>query len=172
MKTCKGCKIEFPKTLEHFYRDRKYLMSRCKVCYNALNKARREANPGRRSAVNKAWREANPDKVRKAVKAWRDANPNAIVRASNRRRAKRLGNGFEKYTLVELFKIYGTNCYLCDMPINLEVSGQISSNPRWRSGLHVEHFVDISLGGPDTLENVRPSHAWCNLAKTPNSMLV
>ena len=35
------------------------------------------------------------------------------------------------------------------------------------SGLHIEHFIDIALGGPDTLENVRPSHAWCNLTKAP-----
>jgi 5-methylcytosine-specific restriction endonuclease McrA len=64
-----------------------------------------------------------------------------------------------------MLELYGTNCYLCDMPINLQVSGQPGSNPQWRSGLHIEHFVAITNGGSDTIENVRPSHAWCNLTK-------
>jgi 5-methylcytosine-specific restriction endonuclease McrA len=52
------------------------------------------------------------------------------------------------------------------MPIDFNSPRQVGK-PGWRSGLHIDHFVDISLGGPDTLENVRPSHGWCNLTKTP-----
>ena len=72
-----------------------------------------------------------------------------------------------------MFDTYGTNCYLCDMPIDLDAPRRAGFPPKkvkgmwhfWRSGLHVEHFIPITLGGSDTLENVRPSHAWCNLAK-------
>lgn len=41
----------------------------------------------------------------------------------------------------------------------------------WELGLHIEHVVDIALGGADTLENVRPAHGICNIKKTANQKL-
>ena len=43
--------------------------------------------------------------------------------------------------------------------------------PGWQNGLHIEHVIDLALGGLDTLENVRPSHAVCNLKKNPRGMV-
>ena len=182
MKTCTKCKQEFPATLEYFYKEKqgKYFQSYCKFCMKEIGKAWRKTNSEKVNEASRVWRKENPEKFRASYKAYENANPEK-VKAKNkawslanpekrsattrRRRAKKLGNGFESYTLKEIFKLYGTNCYLCDMPINLKVSGKSGSNPQWRSGLHIEHFIDIALGGPDTLENVRPSHGWCNLTK-------
>ena len=35
----------------------------------------------------------------------------------------------------------------------------------WKLGLHIDHVISLSKNGPDTLANVRPSHALCNLSK-------
>jgi 5-methylcytosine-specific restriction endonuclease McrA len=150
VKTCIKCKQSFPKTLEYFSKKGKYLESYCKKCSRLKGKAFYAANSEKQKQVKKMWKQANPEKAR---------------HYSRSQRARKQGNEVEFYTLEEVFKIYGTNCYLCDMPINLEVSGKFGSNPQWKSGLHIEHFIPINLGGPDTIENVRPSHAWCNIAK-------
>ena len=135
MRTCITCKQEFPATVEYFYTKGKYLDCYCKPCNNKKNKI---------------WQKKNPGK--------------AIINRS-RNRAKKLGNDFKPYTLQQVFETYGTNCYLCDMPINFNVSGAVNSNPQWHSGFNIDHFIPVSKGGPDTLENVRPSHAWCNQSK-------
>lgn len=172
MKTCIKCKQDFPKTLEYFHKHGKYLQSYCKKCEKARSKDLYLANPEKKKANNKAWKKANPEKVNTNNKAWALANPEKQASSVRRHRAKKLGNGFEPYTLEEVFETYGTNCCYCDLPINFDVSGKKGSNPQWRSGLHIDHFIDIALGGPDTLENVRPSHAWCNETKIPNLLPV
>ncbi len=150
MKTCIMCKQEFPKTLEYFFSKGKYLDAYCKPCNNKKSRF---------------WYAKNSKKRNKTIKEWRNKNPDQARHYANKHRAKKSGNDFEFYTLQEVFETYGTNCYLCDMPINFSVSGKPNSNPQWKSGFHLEHFIPISNGGPDTLENVRPSHAWCNISK-------
>jgi hypothetical protein len=180
MKTCTQCKQEFPKTLEYFYKKKNGLHFYCKECAKANAKSWQKTNPEKVNASHKTYYKANPEKEKTRKKiyylanpkkinakssAWRKANPEKANALARKYRAKKLGNGFEPYTLEEIFETYGTNCYLCDLPINFNVSGRPGSNPQWRSGLHIEHFIDIALGGSDTIENVRPSHAWCNLTK-------
>jgi 5-methylcytosine-specific restriction endonuclease McrA len=29
----------------------------------------------------------------------------------------------------------------------------------------MEHVIDLAIGGPDSLENVKPAHGLCNLKK-------
>lgn len=41
--------------------------------------------------------------------------------------------------------------------------------PGWEDGLHLDHVVPLSKGGPDLITNVKPSHARCNLAKSANT---
>ena len=196
MKTCKGCNEEFPATLEFFSKSRNSLRSKCKTCLNAENLAWRKANPEKQYlshknsvaknpkkyyAYKEKWKKANPEKVRdwqraaylknidkriERSKEWRMSNPEKMRSYKRQRRARIKGNGHEYYTDAQVLELYGTNCYLCDMPIDLNAP-RSSGIPGWRSGLHIEHFIDIALGGPDTLENVRPSHAWCNLTKAP-----
>jgi hypothetical protein len=165
MKVCKKCDEAKPATLEYFYRNGKSLRSDCKTCRNSYVKSWGKANPDKVYAKNKTWKNANFEKVKTANKAWGKANRDKKNVSYQIYRARKLHNGFEKYTNAEIFEAYGTNCYLCDMPINLKVSGQSGSNPQWRSGLHIEHFVANVNGGPTTLDNLRPSHAWCNLSK-------
>ena len=41
----------------------------------------------------------------------------------------------------------------------------------WEFGLHIEHVIDIALGGPDSIDNVRASHGICNLRKNRKKMV-
>jgi 5-methylcytosine-specific restriction endonuclease McrA len=50
------------------------------------------------------------------------------------------------------------------LEIDLENSRKIGSLG-WKTSLQVDHVIPISKGGSDTLENVRPSHAICNMQK-------
>jgi hypothetical protein len=83
---------------------------------------------------------------------------------SRKRRASKVQNGHHPYTELEVLQIYGTVCYLCKDPINLQYERRIGK-PGWEFGLHIDHVVPIISGGPDRLENVRPTHAICNLRK-------
>jgi hypothetical protein len=106
--------------------------------------------------------EYNSKNIEKIRQLWRDKD--------RRRRANKKKNGFERYTENQVLKLYGTNCYLCSIPIDLNAT-RLIGKPGWQYGLHIEHVIDLALGGPDTLKNVRPSHAICNLKKKPKEMV-
>lgn len=194
MKNCVECGKEFPATFEFFYKKRDSLSSYCKDCHKERGKAWKKANQQKRTEKNKEWILKNPEKVKEYRKRWRNSNPDSVkedwanrspeslkrkretdknwAKSNNdkinghrrKRRALKLGNGHIPYTLQEVIDTYGTDCYLCQTPINLSASRQVGK-PGWQSGLHIDHLVPISKGGPDTLENVRPSHGICNIVK-------
>jgi 5-methylcytosine-specific restriction endonuclease McrA len=114
---------------------------------------------------------------------WLDENPYVLVaymkkvaneelerkkdiarKGGHTRRLRILENGYSYYSLTQVLTTYGKNCHLCHEPINLKASRRVGVGD-WLLGLHVDHLVSIAKGGPDTLENVRPSHAICNLKK-------
>lgn len=96
--------------------------------------------------------------------------PEISRQAKRRRRAKKLENGIEYYTEKQVLDTYGTSCYLCKKPIDMGAP-RTTWSKGWEFGLHIEHVFDIALGGPDTLENVRPAHGICNLKKKPRKMV-
>lgn len=103
------------------------------------------------------------DKNRERVREiWRNKD--------RRRRATIKNNGFEKYSENDVIDLYGSKCYLCSKEIDMNATRLVGS-PGWEKGLHIEHVIDIAKGGPDTLANVRPAHALCNLTKKPVEMV-
>lgn len=73
--------------------------------------------------------------------------------------------GWEHYTTEMILERWGTICYLCDEEINLEI-------PRTEpEGLHLDHVRPISKGGADIIDNVKPTHAHCNLSKSDKMWL-
>ena len=142
-------------------------------------------NKKRKKIVQKSWNEKNKERIKEYLKAYNIENKDRlrilkreyakirpdIDRAKNRRkRAKIRKNGFEKYTESQVIELYGTDCYLCNTPIDMKASRRCG-HPGWEKGLHIEHVIDIAKGGPDTLANVRPAHAICNLTKKPVEMV-
>jgi 5-methylcytosine-specific restriction endonuclease McrA len=130
----------------------------CMLCRDARNvwKATHYSkHPQKRAAYSKKYRETHPDQLRQVKR---------------RRRANLAEVDTEKYTEKEVLEFYGSNCHICELPIDMEVSRRPGIGEYWELGLHIDHLVPISKGGGDTLENVRPSHAKCNLRKSHRDM--
>ena len=85
-----------------------------------------------------------------------------LKRRKNRKRYK--GSVYMAYTVAEVLNTYGTNCHICKKPINMEAPRSVGQ-PGWEKALHLDHVIPLSKGGEDTIENIRPSHAQCNIIK-------
>lgn len=120
------------------------------------------------SAYKLKWQKSNPDKVKEMTKRWVAKNPEKvreIIRARDRiRRARKQGQEHEHYTEKEVLSTYGTDCYLCLTPIDLNASRKAGVGD-WEKGLHMDHVIPLSKGGGDNISNVKPAHAKCNLIK-------
>lgn len=55
-----------------------------------------------------------------------------------------------------LVAMYGSDCWLCGLPINLTIAWPHPSS------FSVDHVIPRSKGGTDALDNLRPSHLGCN----------
>jgi 5-methylcytosine-specific restriction endonuclease McrA len=114
----------------------------------------------------------NSKKLAEQQRKNRKKNPNykAVHAANNRRYRARIKNqGFEFYTEKDVIEKYGTICHICnkDIDMNSQRSSKVALELglEWENGLHLDHVIPISKGGSDTLDNVKPSHAKCNLSK-------
>lgn len=128
-----------------------------------------ERHPGQRAKYDQKYRDNNRTKTREASLSWNKSNPERMNAASRKRRALKLKNGHTPYTEPQVIDLYGTVCYLCDQQIDLQAARRVGKEG-WELGLHIDHVVPIVSGGPDTLENVRPTHALCNLRKNSTSI--
>jgi hypothetical protein len=141
-------------TRSGYHRHLRLKESVCKGCRDAQNEYDRKRfyqDPDLKRERNK--KHLNLEKKRSS---WR------------RREAKRRGNPSEKYLDSDVINLYGIKCYICDKIIDMSASRRSGIGDNWRMGLNIDHVVPISLGGPDTLENVRPTHAICNIKKGSN----
>lgn len=160
MKTCSSCNNTYPKTIEYFSPNGKtsagnmVLRSRCKEC---------------RQQEYKDYSLRNKDKERLRKKVYRDNNVEwhreYYRRKNHKRRALKRNNLHEPWKESEVLELHGTDCYLCNKPIDLNAPRVPGTGDNWENGLHMEHIIAISNGGPDNISNVRPSHAICNLTK-------
>jgi len=117
-----------------------------------------------RSAYKKEYNLKNSKKIKELQKEWRKNNPQYGPESVRRRRNKKTNNGYTPYKEFEVIDLYGTKCHICNLEIDFLCS-RSAKKDNWEFGLHIDHLIPISKGGPDTLENVRPSHAICNLRK-------
>jgi len=128
------------------------------------NKEYRIKNLEKRNQQFKEWYNKNKEHNSLRKKEWVKNNPDKVERQLSRRRARRLGNGAEPYTIQQVLDLYGTNCHICNIPINL-LAPRHPRKPGWEKGLHIDHVIPISKGGADTLDNVRPAHGLCNISR-------
>jgi 5-methylcytosine-specific restriction endonuclease McrA len=146
----------------------------CEPCRLALKQYRAnwyQKNQKRLRTYTNQWRLKNKEKNKETVKRYYkklvEENSDQFRRASNKRRAKKLANGFEIYTEQQVLDTYGSLCHICGIAIDLTAPRK-AGKQGWEMSLHIDHLCPISKGGPDTLANVRPSHAQCNLRKWAN----
>lgn len=179
-KICSMCKKE--KTLDLFIKrsDRKSgYTSMCKGCKNSKYKPTNEQakqykatwvekNPERHKEIKRNWHNKNADAINEQRRKKRKEDPLKIREsetiAKQRRRAKRRENGFELYSFEQFINLYGFTCHICKEAIDPSASRK-AGDAGWERGLHIDHVVPLSKGGPDTLENVRPAHGLCNMKK-------
>jgi 5-methylcytosine-specific restriction endonuclease McrA len=121
---------------------------------------------------NREWRSKNREHANAYQRDLRKNNPRFLElhnATSRRRRARIRSQGFEFFSETDIINKYGTNCHLCNGEIDLNAPRQARKKgplgQGWEKGLHIDHVVPIALGGSDTLDNVRPAHAFCNLSK-------
>lgn len=87
------------------------------------------------------------------------------AKTNKSRFARSSSNESNYFSVKTVIDTYGSDCHLCDKPIDLEASRKVGSDG-WELSLHIDHVTPLSKGGDDTLQNVRPSHAQCNLNKS------
>jgi 5-methylcytosine-specific restriction endonuclease McrA len=154
---CTPCKEAMKEHSKIKYAEKKEHILNQKKDYYQKNKERIKA-----LRIEKYYEDR--EKSLEIMKKYRAKRPEAVIRSKTRRRAKLRGNGYEFYTTEQVLQTYGTNCNICKEPIDMEAP-RSPGKPGWERSLHMDHLIPISKGGPDTLENVRPTHGLCNIKK-------
>lgn len=164
---CKTCHAEVNKK----YYDKSKMAAYANAYYHrnkeALNekaRAKRSANPEASREYKRIYYQLNKQRINKLSNAWRKENPEVGRRAKSKRRAAARNNLHNYYTIEQVIEKYGVICYLCNNEIDL-TAPRWTAKQGWENGLHIDHVVRIADGGPDNLENVRPTHGYCNLKK-------
>jgi 5-methylcytosine-specific restriction endonuclease McrA len=114
------------------------------------------------------WRE--PEKFRKRSRDYSKNNPEKVLQINRRRKARLKNAAVSKYTEKQVLDLHGTDCHLCGKPIDMQAP-RWTAMPGWELGLHIDHVIPIAKGGADSLDNVKPSHGFCNVSKNANPFL-
>lgn len=156
VKTCTVCKRVYPATSEFFHAQSKGkygYTSKCKDCKNKEIESWRMANQDKHRSYKVKWRTENPEKAKEVRR-----------NGERRRRAQKTNTRTDSYTEFDVLELYGTNCHMCGYAIDLTAPRNCVGDG-WEFGLQIDHVIQLVLGGTDTLDNVRPSHAICNSRK-------
>jgi len=188
-KTCSICKKSLPATDEYFNKNRSRrdgLATRCKECRSLIRRESYAKNTKIISEYNRKWRRDNPDKYlnyletkrnkyeespdqhriivaqyyqdnkddkKKQVSKWKKSNPNKCRQYEHRRR-KRInyaGGDFTAEELEERIEEQGFMCFYCSYPLE--------------DDYHADHFIPISKGGSNNIDNIVVACKSCNLSK-------
>lgn len=120
-----------------------------------------EANPEKRREIyrrhylsggreyDRAWVAANPDKVRAYQSKYRKNNLHKMTDKENRRRARMIGNGYEKVDRLAVYERDGGVCHICGKHVPVDV-------------FTLDHLDPIAKGGAHVVTNLRVAHRVCN----------
>ena len=112
----------------------------------------------------KKYKQKNKEKVKLSNKKYRELNKENRATLERARRARKRNSETEKYSVTDVLDKYGSNCHICGLEVDLTAERR-SGRKGWEYGLHIDHLIEISSGGPDILDNVRPAHGLCNLQR-------
>jgi len=102
-------------------------------------------------------------------KAWRDDPENKYKYQSRRTKARELGIEYDYHADQDVIDKYGTKCHICNEEIDFTAPRKVGIIG-WQRSFHVDHVVPTSKNGSNTIDNVRPSHAECNIRKNATLM--
>lgn len=100
------------------------------------------------------------------MKKWREDNPekNKLNRIMAQARRRSAGEK-NKFSVEDVKNLYGTDCHICGEAIDMDAPRRAGAEG-WRRSFWIDHVTALASGGDHTLENVKPSHAECNLRKS------
>jgi 5-methylcytosine-specific restriction endonuclease McrA len=119
-----------------------------------------------REAMKDHWKNqriVRNDPINEKRRAWRARTPGA--NRGRTKRARLFGGEEGLYSDTQVLEVYGTDCHICNLPIDLTAPRQCGKEG-WEKGLQIDHLFPLSKGGSDTLDNVRPAHGYCNNIKS------
>lgn len=165
---CGKCKIEKPASEFNKDKNKKLGISyRCKNCNRESTREWHKANQERSKDLLRANYLKNRNTRLKKAKKWRIDNADRKREYNRKRKALLKSVQTKRYTEAQVLAVYGEICHLCNGQIDMSAPRWTGAQG-WESGLQIDHVIPISKGGPDSLENVRPSHGKCNLFKSAN----
>ena len=165
----------------HHVRNKEKVCNSCRVSYRNYQKEWAKNNPDKIKAKKKRYRakpekqlienislikyrKENATKLNESNRIWRQKNPDKVRMITARKRAIKFNAITEKYTSENVIDLYGNICHICGNDINMKAPRMVGKN-NWEMSLHLDHVIPLSKGGSDTLDNIKPAHALCNLKK-------
>lgn len=124
----------------------------CRACKKVYNDYYHKKNRDKQLAYMKKRYHENKEYYFAHIKRWRKENPHKVIEYSQRRRARKLGNG-GGYTAAEWEE-------LCDSYGNMCLACKAEGIP-----LTVDHIIPLSKGGPNDISNLQPLCGSCNTSK-------
>ena len=124
-------------------------------------------NKERALELSRRWHEEHPEKVREVQRnyyqrnkearlensrRWRHNNPDQVARQNEARRAREAGAAVEVIDYQRIYKRDRDICYLCGQKVK-------------KAERHLDHVIPLSRGGSHSEDNLRVTHAKCNLLK-------
>ncbi len=132
--------------------------------YRAARKEQGDTLKQYQEIYHKIYKKNHKEKLKQYVQQYSKEHPEWYEKAWRKRRARKLNVKTHAYTTEDILYLWGTDCYLCGEPIDLEAN-RGPGQPGWERGLHLDHVLPLSAGGSDTLDNVKPTHGQCNIRK-------
>lgn len=120
---------------------------------------------------SRLWRERHPGADAEKSRRYRNTpkGQQNEIKKSRKRRTLKMGGIHEKYSESLVIHTYGTICHICNEEIDFTAPRKVGMIG-WQRSFHIDHVVPISKNGSNTIDNVRPSHAECNIRKNATLM--
>lgn len=101
------------------------------------------------------WQRKNPERVKKAKARYKANNRVKLLADTQKRRARRNGNGVYAVSKKESDRLYASPCVACGT----------------RHNITVDHIVPIARGGHHSIGNLQPLCGSCNSSKKDQLMI-
>ena len=135
---------------EKYYQDNKETILENMKLYQAENKERYTKYKRNYAQKN---RETEAERSRKYIQE----NPEKYREYKARRRALERKNAVGKVDYQKILRRDGMFCYICQKSIE-------------DGNYHMDHVIPLSKGGSHSMENIKVTHARCNLVKNDKSL--
>ena len=115
--------------------------------YREVRKERGDTLRQYQEVYHKIYQKNHKEQLKDYAKKYMKENPDWSERGWRRRRARKLNVKTHAYTIEDILFLWGTDCYLCGEPIDLETSRR-PGLPGWERGLHLDHVLPLSAESP------------------------